>query len=321
MKPYPLRFVPLLKQTIWGGRLLGERMGKPIGEQSNYAESWEVVDHGADQSVVATGHLAGRTLAGLLAEHPSWLMGDAMEPQFPLLLKYLDCHRVLSVQVHPDDRYAASMRVPDRGKTEAWFIVDAQPGAILYAGLKAGVDASALRAAIQAGSAEELLHRVHPQVGDCVFIPAGTVHAIGAGLLVAEIQQSSDTTFRLYDWNRVDETGHSRELHVEQGLEVTDFDSGPVQPRRASDGKSGWQSLVQCDSFHLQSLQSGTERIGGDGVFHILSVPHGTACVRSGSDETPLARGESVLLPAAHPEAIVQASEGATVLEAHVEPC
>lgn len=315
MRPYPLRFVPILKQTIWGGRLLGERLGKPIGSESNYAESWEVVDHGADQSVVAAGPLAGQTLRQLLTDRHRWLMGDAPEQKFPLLLKYLDCNRVLSVQVHPDDEYAAAMSTPDRGKTEAWYIVDAKPSSVIYAGLKAGVDAPALRSAIERGTAEDVLHQFQPQSGDCVFIPAGTVHAIGAGLLVAEIQQSSDTTFRLYDWNRLDEAGNSRELHLEQSLAVTDFTSGPVSPIRADTSKSGWQTLVQCDKFHLRSLHSGSDRIAGDGKFHILTVPHGTATLSCDGELTTLSTGESVLVPAAHAEATVETVDSGVLLE------
>lgn len=314
MTPYPLRFEPVLKQTIWGGRLLGERLGKPIGAEANYAESWEVVDHGGDQSVVASGPMAGKTLRQLMTEHQAWLMGDAAYRKFPLLLKYLDCNRVLSVQVHPSDEYAATMPTPDLGKTEAWYIVDAKPDAVIYAGLKSGVDANSLRDAIDAGRTEQVLHRFHPQVGDCVFIPAGTVHAIGAGLLVAEIQQSSDTTFRLYDWNRTDAAGHSRELHIEQSLAVTDFERGPVAPVRMDTHAEGWQTLVKCEKFHLQAIRSGTGRVGGDGGFHILTVPQGSANLKSDGGNIRLAVGESVLLPAALDAAEVEPIDGGVVL-------
>ena len=208
MKTYPLRFRPLLKQTIWGGRRLGDQLGKPIGPGSDYAESWELVDHGADQSIVVDGPLAGHSLSQLAKKHSQWLLGKSLASgsvgQFPLLLKYLDCNRVLSVQVHPDDAYGSKMKRPDQGKTEAWYIVAADEGSLVYAGLKPGVNETVLRDAMMAGQTDDVLHSFHPTPGDCVFIPAGTVHALGAGLLVAEIQQSSDTTFRLFDWNRVD---------------------------------------------------------------------------------------------------------------------
>ncbi|MCM2369191.1 type I phosphomannose isomerase catalytic subunit [Aporhodopirellula aestuarii] len=314
MKAYPLQFKPVLKQTIWGGRLLGERLGKPIGDESDYAESWEVVDHGADQSVVTSGELAGKTLKDLLTDHCDWLMGEAAQSSFPLLLKYLDCNRVLSVQVHPSDEYGARMPVPDLGKTEAWYIVDAKPGSVIYAGLKSGVDAPALKEAIEQGRAEDVLHQFEPQPGDCVFIPAGTVHAIGAGLLVAEIQQSSDTTFRLYDWNRVDANGNGRELHIQQSLDVTDFERGPVEPVRIDRSSNGWQTLVECDKFKLRAISNGSESVGGDNRFHIITVPQGQATLITDSQRYDLTAGDSVLLPAAHDAVTLNLSDDTVVL-------
>ncbi|TWU27070.1 putative mannose-6-phosphate isomerase GmuF [Novipirellula galeiformis] len=320
IEPYPLRFKPVLKQTLWGGRLLGDHLGKPIGEGANYAESWEVVDHGADQSIVVSGPLAGKSLRELLVEHQPWLMGESEDDEFPLLLKYLDCNRVLSVQVHPSDNYAAKMPIPDRGKTEAWYIVAAQPDSVVYAGLKTGVREADLRAAIQEGRAEEVLHQFHPEPGNCVFIPAGTVHALGKGLLVAEIQQSSDTTFRLFDWNRVDEQGNSRELHLQRGLEVTDFDRGPVQPIQVRQDVHAWQTLVMCDKFVLRAFQSGPapvtgETFGDDDRFHLITVPSGTATLTTTTEKLRLATGDSLLLPAALGPVRLDLGEHSTALE------
>jgi mannose-6-phosphate isomerase len=321
MQPYPLQFQPVLKQTIWGGRLLGERLGKPIGPESNYAESWEVVDHGADQSVVSNGELKGKTLSELIQADPVWLLGDAWQGKsFPLLLKYLDCNRVLSVQVHPDDAYGQTMNPPDLGKTEAWYIVDAKPDSLIYAGLKSGVDRAALAEAMEAGQTEQVLHSFHPNVGDLVFIPAGTVHALGAGLLVAEIQQSSDTTFRLFDWNRVDDAGNARPLHIEPSLDVTDYQSGPVAPIQSDPEATGWQTMVECDKFVLRLLNSGEAEIGGDGKFHILTVPAGRAVLTvdsestSASDSMNLTAGSTVMLPAAMGKCIVSVAVDSTVL-------
>ncbi|MCA9246653.1 MAG: class I mannose-6-phosphate isomerase, partial [Planctomycetales bacterium] len=224
---YPLRFEPLFRRYLWGGRRLGEVLGKPIGD-APCAESWEVVDHREDQSVVREGALAGKTLGHLVAEHNDELFGrHAPLDQFPLLFKLLDAQKTLSVQVHPDDARAARLDPPDRGKTEAWVILDAEPGSVIYAGLKRGFDHAALQREVARGTTELCLHQLEAKPGDCVFIPAGTVHALGAGLLVAEIQQSSDTTYRLYDWNRVDADGNARELHIEAGLEAIDYDLGP----------------------------------------------------------------------------------------------
>src|SRR5262245_7164495 len=230
---YPLTFHAVLKRYLWGGRRLGSVLGKPIGEGSDYAESWEIADHAQGQSIVAQGPLVGTTLHDLVASRRDELLGrHAPQSRFPLLFKFLDCQRDLSVQVHPDDAAAARLDPPDLGKTEAWLILDAQPGSRVYAGLKAGVDRADLEREVKRGQVVPCLSRFEPQGGDCIFIPAGTVHALGAGLLVAEIQQASDTTYRLFDWNRVGPDGRPRPLHVEQALGAMDFSASAVAPCR-----------------------------------------------------------------------------------------
>lgn len=306
----PISFHPVFKQTLWGGRRLGTQLGKAIGEGSDYAESWEIVDHGDDQSVVCGGELDGQTLRDLVTRHGSLLMGDhAPTDSFPLLLKYLDCNRVLSVQVHPGDQYAGKLTIPDRGKTEAWYIVDAAPDALIYAGLQSGVDRQGFGEAIEAGQTEQVLSTFHPEPGDVVFIPAGTVHALGAGLLVAEIQQSSDTTFRLFDWNRLDAEGKSRPLHLKQGLEVTDYQSGPVSPIRSDGALAGWQRLVRCDNFELDVLRQGVTTVADSSGFEIITVPTGRATLRWGDQSRILSEGDSLLLPASMPPAEIELAQ------------
>ncbi|WP_237607277.1 type I phosphomannose isomerase catalytic subunit [Roseimaritima sediminicola] len=299
---YPLEFVPVMQDYLWGGRQLAEVLGKPLPDSQRAAESWEVVDHAEAQSVVASGPLAGKTLGELVRQHGRDLLGAAGQStteRFPLLLKYLDCNRDLSVQVHPDDRYAATLDPPDLGKTEAWYIVDAQPGSKLYAGLKSGVDREALAAAVQAGQTDRVLHELQPQPGDCVFIPAGTVHALGAGLLVAEIQQASNTTFRLFDWNRVGPDGQPRPLHIQQALEVTDYDRGPVDRQTPQAEEGGWQRLVDCDKFTLQKGQGEDAlEVSQRDAFSLLTVPAGKATLVWQGGRTPLAAGRSLLVPA-----------------------
>lgn len=319
MTPYPLTFTPVLKQTIWGGRLLGDHLKKPIGSSADYAESWEVVDHGEDQSIVENGTLAGQTLKQLIQSDATWLLGRTTGmDSFPLLLKYLDCNRVLSVQVHPSDDYALKMSTPDLGKTEAWYIVAAAPESLIYAGLKAGVDSKSLRNAIKNGTTAEALHSFHPSAGDVIFIPAGTVHALGAGLLVAEIQQSSDTTFRLFDWNRADSQGRSRPLHIDQGLEVTDFSSGPVAARTSDSKLEGWQTIVSCDKFVLNLLEKGEAGTGHDEKFHIVTIPRGEAILRFGEETMALSTGDTVLLPAALQNCRVILAKNSTAMEMHL---
>src|SRR5688572_11755659 len=248
-----LRFQPLFRRYLWGGRRLGTMLGKPIGDGDDYAESWEIVDHDADQSVVAAGPLAGRTLTELMRHHREELLGrHAAHEHFPLLLKYLDCQRTLSVQVHPNDEQAAKLDPPDLGKTEAWVVLAAEPGSRIYAGLKPGVDRMTLERELARGNCEACLHEFEPRVGDCLLIEAGTVHALGAGLLVAEIQQASNTTFRLFDWNRLDADGKPRALHVEQSLDTIDYNRGPVNPLLPQPTQNpNVERLVACDKFVL----------------------------------------------------------------------
>ena len=325
--PYPLRTEPFFRDYIWGGRKLETVLGKPIPSEGVWAESWEMIDHPEHQSVVTNGELAGQTLRQIAAQHRSWILGEEESQALPLLLKYLDCQRVLSVQVHPEDAYAQQMSPPDLGKTEAWYIVAAEPGAKLYAGLRPGVTPEALRQAINDETVEECLHVIEPNAGDCVFIPAGTVHALGAGLLVAEIQQASNTTFRLYDWGRVGADGKPRQLHVEQALEVIDFVSGPRPIQNPVPLGNGRENLVRCDKFNLDRI-CGVEQavVAGDSRFHLLTAPYGGISIAWESSEKgvgmlvseTLEVGQSVMLPASMPAAQVDLSEGAVLLDMHL---
>lgn len=320
IKLEPLKMIPIMRDYLWGGRKLSERLGKTIETGQTAAESWEIVDRDDAQSVVADGPWKGQTLRQLIADQQREMLGECdSKSQFPLLLKYLDCQRVLSVQVHPTDEYALKMPQPDLGKTEAWYIVDAEPDSVIYAGLKDGVDRLMLAEAIQDQQTEKVLHEIRPNAGDCIFIPAGTVHALGAGLLVAEIQQASDTTFRLYDWNRVGTDGKPRPLHIEQALAVTNYDSGPVYPVSPKDVADGWQQLVDCDKFQLlKASECGSYPIPSADRFVILSVPCGKAILRWAGGTRSLEVGDSVLVPAAVTDVEVVIEEPhSTVLRMH----
>jgi mannose-6-phosphate isomerase len=317
---YPLRFHPVLKRYLWGGRRLST-LGKTLGPESDYAESWEIVDHGADQSVVAHGALAGQTLGELTRGHAGELLGrGAAYDSFPLLFKFLDANDRLSIQVHPDDARAARLVPPDRGKTEAWVILDAAPDSYLYAGLRPGVDAETLRREIARRTCELCIERVEPQAGDCYFLPAGVVHALGPGLLVAEIQQASDTTYRIYDWSRLGPDGLPRKLHVNEALEAVDYSYGPVTAQRpAPAANPRAERLVDCDRFVLDRWKcSGEERVGGDDRFHILAVLEGSLAIDGDPASVPLARGGVVLLPAVLGAVEVKASTGTVFLDAYL---
>ncbi|MCY3006781.1 MAG: class I mannose-6-phosphate isomerase [Planctomycetota bacterium] len=340
----PLVFEPLYRSYLWGGRRLASKLGKNLPGDGIWSESWEIVDHPQGQSVVQNGPWQGWTLGRLLSEHreailgqenlasPQGAQGMSQVTRFPLLLKYLDCQNVLSVQVHPDDAYGLQMASPDLGKTEAWYIIDAEPGSLLYAGLKANVSRKDLVEAIQAGKTEDCLNAICPQAGDCIFIPAGTVHALGAGLLVAEIQQASDCTFRLYDWNRVDAAGNSRALHIDQALEVIDFERGPIGqvsarpipelgvpelgvPELGGPGL-GPQELVVCDKFRLVRFDKPASYALDLPTCRIVTVPKGTARIETSSGSIELRTGESALIPQSCSQASLAVGPETTVLAA-----
>jgi len=299
---YPLRFRPIPRRYLWGGRRLATSLGKKVPPGENWAESWEIVDHGPDQSVVEFGPLAETTLGRLVRERGSELLGrHHPQPRFPLLLKFLDAAAPLSVQVHPDDARAARLDPPELGKTEAWVVLEAAPGGTIYAGLKRGVDRETLAAAIRRGNCRDCLHSFEPSPGDCILLPAGTVHALGAGLLVVEVQQSSDVTYRLFDWNRVGTDGRPRSLHVEQGLDAIDFDRGPVEPQRPrKTDRPEVSRLVDCEKFVLDRWDFDCRlSAAADGRCHVIAVLEGAVRIEGDPADSPLPRGGTALLPAA----------------------
>lgn len=314
----PLRFDPIWRRYLWGGRRLETLLGKQLPPGDDYAESWEVVDHGVDQSRVMAGPLRGRTLGEMVRAHGDELLGGAApHAGFPLLVKFLDVHVRTSLQVHPDDVRASRLDPPDAGKTEAWFVLHAEPHSRIYAGLRPGVDRAQLAAAIARGDADRCLHRFAPRVGDCVLIPAGTVHALGDGLVVAEVQQSSDATFRLFDWNRLGRDGRPRTLHVQAGLAVTDFHAPPPHPVTPQPtGVPHVQRLIACDQFSIDrwTIAAGT-RIGGDGRCHVILPVSGQVALEGDAVAEPLRPGRTALLPAAAPARAVVAIGTAVFLD------
>jgi len=308
---YPLRFEPVYRHYLWGGRRMESLLGRDLAPGMPYAESWEIVDHGDDQSVVRFGPLAGHTLHELVAADRDALLGSharrpaagPLRDRFPLLLKFLDAAENLSLQVHPDDAMAARLDPPELGKTEAWFVLAAEPGSRIHAGLKPGVDRNALARAIDEGACAECVHSFEARPGDALLIPAGTVHALGAGLLVAEIQQAADTTFRLFDWNRVAPDGKPRPLHVEQALEAIDFAARPpaaVHTAAAATGTT--QQILDCPYFTLIRWDlSRPALLGGDGHCHLLRGLDGAVQIAGATANEPLGLGQTILLPAALP--------------------
>ena len=322
----PLRFEPVLKRYLWGGRRLGELFEKSIGPENDYAESWELVDREPEQSRVKAGPWAGKSLRELLRDYPQEMLGRHTPlPRFPLLVKLLDAAQLLSVQVHPNDAQAVRMTPPDLGKTEVWHVLAAQPGSKLYAGLKHGIDRARLEQALRSGQVEPCLHALEPHVGDTIFIPPGTVHALGAGVVIAEFQQSSDVTLRLFDWNRVGVDGKPRPLHIEAALKIINFSFGPLKalpaaavPVLANDNVAT-QELVVCEKFVLKRhVFRGRWSWANDGRFRILMVIEGLALVANDPSNIPCGAGATVLIPAAMKNVELLAETSATVLECYL---
>ncbi len=304
----PIRFEPYLRPMVWGGRRLGAVLHRPLPNPVPYGEAWEISDHASHRSVVSHGAWAGRTLQNLMHDERAALLGNAADEHitFPWLVKLLDANDWLSVQVHPNENDVRRLWPGEGSKTEAWFVLAAEPDSRIYAGLLPGVDERQLRAALDAGTVADCLHQFTPRPGDCLFLPAGTVHAVGGGVLFAEVQQTSDATFRLFDWNRRDATGQSRKLHVEESLACIDWARGPVQPVRAigypggaggaSATDSVRQALVRCRFFELDYLRQTTPfTLGGAGRLQVAVVLHGTGRL----DGSELRTGTTWLLPAA----------------------
>lgn len=316
---YPLRFNPILKRLVWGGTRLGTVLGKPLGMGEDYAESWEVADHRNDVSRVAEGPLAGTTLRTLLRERGPELLGPELGDlrQFPLLVKFLDAHQALSVQVHPNDETGRRL-VDDNGKTEAWIIIHAEPGSLIYAGLRPGVSRESFAAALESGEVEALLHRFEPRAGDCVFIPAGTVHAIGAGTVLAEVQQMSDATFRVHDWGRVGPDDQPRPLHITQALESINFEAGPIEPASppVEPVKGGIKEhLITCKHFSIERLRLfDVSSIRYSDRFTLLLCLGGSAVVRHRDASYPVSLGDTLLLAASLSPCSIVPTGGATIL-------
>jgi mannose-6-phosphate isomerase len=252
---------------------------------------------------------------------------------FPWLVKFLDASDWLSVQVHPDEVSVQTLWPGEGSKTEAWFILDASPGSRIYAGLLPGVGERELRQALTRGTAAECLHSFSPRPGDCLFLQAGTVHAVGGGVLLAEVQQTSDATFRLFDWNRVDATGKSRQLHIDEGLACINWQAGPVQPIQArgyptpgvgsgqgagvEPAREEHQHLVSCPYFDLSyERHQQPFPLGGKRLLQVLIGLHGQGLLRLPEGEQTLKRGDTILLPASLPEVWCQPQGSLGVLVA-----
>jgi len=290
-----------LKQRIWGGQRLRD-FGKDIAAGEKIGESWELADLPDDKSVISNGELAGQTLSSAIQKYPKEITGDEnFSPPFPLLIKFLDAQDILSVQVHPDEQTCERLGKGEP-KTECWYIISAGPGAVIYKGLKKGVTKEKFGEATKDGSVAELLVEVAVEAGQCHFLPAGTAHSIGAGLLIAEIQTPSDTTYRVFDFNRVGDNGKPRQLHIEEALESIHFDASGDNLSVTTTGR-----LVDCKYFKIDKGHQGQncELLLSAGKMKTLVILTGFGTIL-GAEGNPVEfkAGDCLLVPAAYEGAI-----------------
>lgn len=311
---YPLKFHPIYKERIWGGTALAQRYGRQL-PSDHVGESWDVACHPNGTSIISNGPWMGKPLDQIVWHYGRQLLGTSLRDEdvrkFPLLMKILDASDKLSVQVHPDDDYAAENENGELGKAELWYIMHAEPGSSIVYGLEPGVTKEALAAGLREGVLDGLLRSVEVHHGDVFYIPTGLVHALGAGVLVAEIQQNSDSTYRVFDHNRVDDAGKPRELHVEKALDVIDFAPkgcrGPVKGAVTEEKELLTRRLVAANKHFAVELVSlrpsesddcGCQEVASGSKFSILTCTGGNCSMRHASGDTELGAGESCLVPA-----------------------
>jgi mannose-6-phosphate isomerase len=292
-----LRFAPIYQQRVWGGRAFESALGRVLPGTGLFGESWELSDRLEAQSLVARGGCAGMDLHTLWSRHRVELFGAACpkEDRFPLLFKLLDARESLSVQVHPSGGDGA--RGLGEPKTEWWYVLEARPGAAVYAGFRPGVTRALAERAIKTGEFEALLHRIPVRSGDNLFVPGGRIHAIGGGCLIAEVQQNSDTTFRVFDWNRRGADGAARQLHVEQSLACIDFeDHAPVL------GAALTESGFACEFFSISGLHLRQANVAGAYAGAVFLVAEGSMVLAG----EVFCRGDWFLLPVEAAEALLE---------------
>jgi mannose-6-phosphate isomerase len=319
---YPLRFEPIYQYRLWGGRRLASLLSASLPGDGPIGEAWVLSDRTDHHSLVANGPLKGQTLGQLMTQFPEQLMGKLSSrfSRFPLLLKFLDAHEMLSVQVHPSDSPSELIPAGDAAKTEAWVVIEAEKGSHVYAGLMSGTTAGILRGSLDDGTVAEHLVCIAPKPGDAVFIPAGTVHTLGNDVVVFEVQQNSDVTFRLYDWGHVDpKTKEPRPLQVEQAFACIEFgesDGGLVAPRVEATTPVERERLFDCHAFLLWRLL-GQDRftVGATAEPRVLVCIEGSGQVEHEGTPYGVGRGDVWLLPAEAGECRFQPSGEVTLLE------
>ncbi len=321
---YPLQFNTIFKDKLWGGQKINTHLGKQFQPLPNCGETWEVSAVPGNVSVVTNGPLEGQGLDALVQQHQGQLVGHKVYQrfgnEFPMLIKFLDAAQDLSIQVHPNDALAGA-RHNSLGKTEMWYIIQADEGASLITGFNKELTKEEYLEYFNSGRLEEVLNREPVQAGDVFYIPAGRVHTIGQGILLAEIQQSSDVTYRIYDFDRVDAQGNKRELHTEQAVDAIDYKHYNQYKTTYADAQNEVVKLVQSPYFTTNKLayqQTVTRNYEHIDSFIIYVCYEGTCTLNAGGHSINLAKGNTVLLPAALDTATIEPQPGVGLLETYV---
>jgi len=312
-----------LKDKIWGGTKLNTIFGKE-SESDKLGESWELSGHEGDESIVTNGFLEGNTLTELIEIYMGELVGDKIFDEFglsfPLLFKLIDAEEDLSIQVHPNDEVAAE-RHNSFGKTEMWYVIDAEPDSAMIIGFAKDCGRDEYLNALDTDKVESLLHKVPVTKGDVLFIPAGTVHSIGKGIVVAEIQESSDLTYRIYDFKRLDENGNERELHTELALDVINFSASEHPKTAYKESLNEITPLVTCDYFTTNIIKfdaAVTRNYGTIDSFVVYMCLEGSLIIESNNEKTVVNKGDTVLIPASINEVGLIPENEATLLEVYI---
>ena len=300
---YPLKFQPIFKDKIWGGQKIKDVLGMDFGKLPNCGEVWVISGMEGNPTLVKNGFLAGNELNELVSIYMGDLVGDDVYEkygdEFPLLIKYIDANDWLSIQVHPDDELAAKRRI-GRGKTEMWYIIEAEKGSELISGFRQKVDKETYQKYLNEGKIKSILNFEKVENGDVFFIPAGRVHSLGPGILLAEIQETSDTTYRIYDWDRIDASGMKRELHIAEALDAIDFEVANDYKTHYTPEKNKTIPLVQCPQFttnlleYDQPLSKDFEELDS---FVIYMGVEGSSMLKWEYGEEKIAMGDAVVIP------------------------
>lgn len=322
---YPLKFTPIFKHKIWGGRKLHSLLNKDVAS-GDIGESWEISGVQDNVSVVSNGFLQGNSLQELIEVYMGDLVGDAVYEkfsiEFPLLVKFIDANEILSVQVHPDDKVAKE-RHQAYGKTEMWYIVQAEKNAELIIGFNEPVSKEKYIEALADNKLEDILNKEKVQKGDCFFLPAGCIHTIGAGILVAEIQQTSDITYRIFDWDRTDKDGNKRELHTDLAVDAIDFDYSEEYKQSYETVKNQSNELVACPYFTTNIIELDTEKNIDysllDSFVIYMCVEGGLEVETSAEKKVLLSKGESLLIPAIIDSVKLHVDKYAKILEVYIK--